>query len=544
MKAKLNIKLKLVLMFVAVSLVAIFATALILGLVSTNSSQQSLEQQAKSQLISIREVKKSQIENYFKMVSNIVISSANNIAFAQAAQEFIQSYNLFDQQEALPENYKNQVKSYYHQLFIKEYELQNAGKRPDVKAMLKGLTDTTYALQYAYIANNANPLGEKDKLNQATGAASYNVVHDKYHPTIRTLLQQFGFYDIFIADIDTGNIVYSVYKELDYATSLKNGPYANSGIGQAFKMAVSGVRNKTYLTDFKDYLPSYNGKASFIATPLFVDGKPIAILIAQMPIDKINNIMTYNEKWSKAGLGSSGETYLVGSDYKMRSISRFLVEDEPGYLNLMKSLNVPQATLALMKAKATSIGLQTVKTAGTEKALSGKTGFSIFDDYRGVPVLSAYTPVNIGSGIQWALMSEIDESEAFAPAYSLKKSLLLYTIITVIIILLIMTLIGYLAANYFSKQILALRNIAKSIASGNLDNQIDVSSIDELGDLQQSLKDMQEEIKVRNTDQERAQQEQQKRMQFEKETAEKEHELERQRQENERRQQEEELEKI
>jgi len=33
-----------------------------------------------------------------------------------------------------------------------------------------------------------------------------------------------------------------------------------------------------------------------------------------MPLDNINNIMTFNQQWEKYGLGKSGETYLVADD--------------------------------------------------------------------------------------------------------------------------------------------------------------------------------------------------------------------------------------
>ena len=43
----------------------------------------------------------------------------------------------------------------------------------------------------------------------------YDDVHKKYHPSIKGFLEEFGYYDIFLVDT-SGNIVYSVFKELDY----------------------------------------------------------------------------------------------------------------------------------------------------------------------------------------------------------------------------------------------------------------------------------------------------------------------------------------
>jgi hypothetical protein len=51
-------------------------------------------------------------------------------------------------------------------------------------------------------------------------AAAYSKAHKIYHPLIRSYLEKFKYYDIFLVDHETGNIVYSVYKEVDFGTSL------------------------------------------------------------------------------------------------------------------------------------------------------------------------------------------------------------------------------------------------------------------------------------------------------------------------------------
>ena len=61
-----------------------------------------------------------------------------------------------------------------------------------------------------------------------------------------------------------------------------------------------------------------------------------------------------------------------------------------------------------------------VDTRASREALAGKTGAEIIKDYNGSPVLSAFTPVNIGDTV-WALIAEIDEVEAFAAVNLLKK---------------------------------------------------------------------------------------------------------------------------
>ena len=109
--------------------------------------------------------------------------------------------------------------------------------------------------------------------------------------------------------------------------------FANSGLGEAFRKANKlSNNNDVVLTDFSPYAPSYEAPASFIASPIFDGNKKLGVLIFQMPVDVLNGIMTNQGDWQKVGLGATGETYLVGSDMKMRSQSRGLIEDANTYL--------------------------------------------------------------------------------------------------------------------------------------------------------------------------------------------------------------------
>ena len=75
----------------------------------------------------------------------------------------------------------------------------------------------------------------------------------------------------------------------------------------------------------------------------------VGVLAFQLPVDEINNVMTGNRQWSSDGLGKSGETYLVGQDYLMRSVSRFLVETPDEYLQTLIKLGVSKESIARIR---------------------------------------------------------------------------------------------------------------------------------------------------------------------------------------------------
>ncbi len=379
------------------------------------------------------------------------------------------------------------LKNYYNNVFLSEYIKRNSTVDIDVNKIVDELDPNTVALQYEFIVDNENPLGEKEKLDMGKNFTPYSVGHRDLHPEMRDFLQRFGYYDIFIVDADKGSVMYSVFKALDYGTSLIDGPYANSGLGIAFKAAKAIEKDdeqQVYMSDFSQYLPSYNAPAAFIATPIFAGTKKTGILIFQMPVGKINNIMAQNEQWEKNGLGKSGETFLVGTDNTMRSQSRILIENPERYNQLLAKSDIDKKLLNDIRAQKTSIGLHKLDNPAVNAALAGETGVIRYQKYHGKETLSSYAPIKVLNN-NWALMSEIDYQEAVNAATSLSEKLTYTTIITASI------LIGasIFAAIIFARSIVSpitktvdvMHNIAEG--DGDLTARLDESRSDELGEL-------------------------------------------------------------
>jgi len=246
----------------------------------------------------------------------------------------------------------------------------------------------TAVLQDAYIAGNPHPAGERHRLDDAGDGSAYSAAHARYHDWLRAVMEQRGYYDVFLVDHD-GNVVYSVFKEDDFATNLRTGPWRDSDLAAVHRAVVEDFRaGAVAFTDFRAYAPSAGAPASFIAAPVFDhDGAPHGVLVFQMPIDRINAIMQ-----ARVGLGETGEAYIVGADHLMRSDTRFSADS--------------------------TILERSVRTAPVERALAGDSGVMEATDYRGHHVLSAYAPLTF-QGATWAVLAEIDLAEVDAPAVAM-----------------------------------------------------------------------------------------------------------------------------
>ena len=427
---KINLSVKLIIGYLLVGTIP-FA---VLAFIALNNSEDTLLQESFSRLTSIREMKAAQIEDYFGSIRKQMLTLSKNEATIEAMKQFSVSFSRVREDNSVfsTSQMRESVLNFYNREFAGEYANKNSGSNIDIQGLVNQLDDDSIALQYYYISNNRNPLGNKHQLQSASDLSTYSRVHAKYHPSIKAFLEEFGFYDIFLVDHKTGDIVYSVYKEVDYSTSLIDGPYSNTNFGQVFKEA-SAASDPDFvkLVDFEPYLPSYRAPASFIASPIFDGSQKVGVLVFQMPVDVLNNIMTNQKKWQQMGLGQGGETYLVGSDFTMRSQSRDFLENSDSYFNIITAQGVPAERIARIKGKETTILFQNVKTQGTSAAINGKSEVAMFKNYLGTDVISAYRPLKI-KDMNWAIMSELPQSEAFTNLRSLEWMIAISFILGVI----------------------------------------------------------------------------------------------------------------
>ena len=403
----LKIRTKYPLIIVALALFA----ALVTGWVAYNQSSKQIRAEAERRLVALLESRKAALDSYFTTIREDLRFQAASPLVIDALREF-------------------------------KWAWKQLGEEP------------TETLQRLYITDNPHPTGEKEKLDTADDVSDYSITHKQYHPVFRRFLRERGYYDIFLFDPD-GNLVYTVFKELDYATNLVSGPWKDTDLGKAFRAARDNPEPGIMaFFDFRPYEPSFGAPASFISTPVFDKvGTLIGVLAFQMPIGRLNEVMQVT-----AGMGETGETFVVGQDLLMHSESRF--------------------------SEASTILKTRVDTVTVGKALNGETGVEVTPDYRGVPVLSAYAPQDF-LGVRWAIMAEVDEAEVLAPVYQMRKFMLIgAAVITVVI-----AAIGYFLATALSRPIVVMTDAMARLARREL--EIDIPSLnrrDEIGEMASALK--------------------------------------------------------
>jgi len=240
-----------------------------------------------------------------------------------------------------------------------------------------------------------------------------------------------------------------VNKEIDFTTSLINGPYANSNLAETFKRVIASDKsNFIAIADFAQYLASYDNQAAFLGTAIFDSkGNKIGVLVVQLSIDILNSIMNNKgQELEKIGLGKSVSSVVVGPDLKLRSDNRFFLENKLDFLEVLSKAGFSKNTIDLIKVKNSCIGLLTTDTLAVKEAFSGKESTIPYVDYRKESVIGSFAPLGI-PGLNWVIVVKINQEEAFKGLNILKRKIMYDSLWFIVIIAIVSVLLGIITAN-------------------------------------------------------------------------------------------------
>jgi methyl-accepting chemotaxis protein len=350
---------KLVMAFLAVGLIP-FA---VVGVTSLMKAGGSLSVQAFGQLESVREIKKTQLEQYF----------ANRRADLDMLKETVEALRrgAFEKLESVQELKKAQVEEYFTKV------------RADVLALSKS-DDIHRMVSELWKHHDKVHTGPSDPYD--TASDEYRRLAETYGASLENFVKVHGYYDLFVICAPHGHVMHTVAKEPDLGANLGHGPYKDEALASLWKKVVA--TKALAIEDFSPYSPSQGQQAAFIGAPILEPSGAVQGVVAlQLPTEPINRIAQ-----KRNGMGRTGETYLVGkqgekialrSDMKTMGDGKYVIGHE-------------------------------FKTQYIEEALSGKEAQDVYTDSAGNLVLVAYDPLKI-EGLTWACISKMDLDEAIAP---------------------------------------------------------------------------------------------------------------------------------
>lgn len=202
---------------------------------------------------------------------------------------------------------------------------------------------------------------------------------------------------------------------------------------------------------------------TFAISILNENGKQLGMLATHLNLERMDTITR-----EQSGLGETVETYLVG--------------------NIGSSLSRRNVFVS-----ATKFGSEEfpdgIESDAIIAAIDGNNGKGLYKNYRGVPVLGVY---------RWlqehdlALLAEIHQTEAFAPAHYLAISILQVGLILALVMAVGMFLLG----RQIVRPILAIAQTAQLISKGDLTKKVPELTQNEIGLLARSFNQMIDKLQI------------------------------------------------
>jgi class 3 adenylate cyclase len=477
----------------------LFAILLLLGAVAVMitgvlgyiRAREALERAIFAQLTAARETKAHQVESYFRTVRNEVRLLAAAKMVVDATRGFREAVDELDDKPVPPE-VKESVHGWYDGHYMPMVRKLLGRDAPAAEFIPS--SPASYFLQDLYIVRNPHPDGRRDLLDDAGDGSAYSKVHAVYHPLMRTAAATVGFDDFMIVDPRNGRLIYTVDKDADFATSLRAGPYRQSRLAAAAaRCATAPDPSATCLEDFSPYLPSDGAPEAFMAAPIIDQGVVTGVLVAELLVDEIDAIITGGRRWRNEGFGATGEAYLVGPDFMVRSSGRNFFENPAAYFTDLKAGGASDEEIAAISRYGSPILHQRADTVATRAAIGGVDGIGEVIGYRGIPTLASWGPVRV-SGIKWGLVAKIDSSEAFEPVDRLQRDLLIVGAIAFLVVV--------VTGAWLSRSLLGpLRELTAGVrrfAAGDHDAHVTVRTRDEIGQLCLAFNGMIDDINQKN----------------------------------------------
>ena len=496
-RAGLSIYSLLLIMLLSVSVLS----SIVVGVIGYVNGTEALRTIAYEKLVEIRENRSREVAQLFRSIENTVRLGALNETSRQATRAFTEAFAELEQQRLDPEA-SAELDSYYRDTFATALA-DATGEEVDGSAFAPR-TEAQRYLQYHYVIPY-DSWEDAVRADDAGDASAWSAAHARYHDYYREMTDLQDFEDVLMLDTE-GNVIYTAFKGVDLGTNLLTGPYRLSNLADAYREAMTrNIVGDVVIADFAAYSPSLGNPAGWAVTPIADGGEVIGALAVELPIERVNSVMTVDGEFAVNGLGRTGETYLVGRDGLMRSISRQLQDDPSRYETLAVAAGLSPAAAALSVRNGNTLLQQQISGDAVTRAFAGDRGTLLERDYLGRESLTAYAPLGV-DGLNWAIVAQQSAQEAMVPVEDFTRNLILSTAGMIIFV----CLLSLVLAQVFVRPLRRLKVAAQRIAAGDEGVQVDAGSSDELADVADAFNNMSRSLQVKShliEEQERANEE-------------------------------------
>ena len=284
---------------------------------------------------------------------------------------------------------------------------------------------------------------------------------------------EYGYKDVLISDAE--GIV--------HVSTIKGKVGTNISEHEYFKKAMDGETFTSQIMPSTIPIENAFGKIEtgvptmVVSTPITDRNRIMGIVCFRVDVSKISEFMR------SIKLGASGETYLINKQGYMLTESRFVPY-------LKKVGLVKEGTTLELKLINPETGKLTKAVSECLKGYEGYNGDGYLD-YRGVKVIGFWKWI---PELDWGVVAEIDYDEGYKEVITLHRNVTTIMVIVTIGII----VFAFIMGQRMTAPILYLTDATKKMAAGDLTQNVNISSKDEIGELANSFNMMARTIEKRN----------------------------------------------
>ena len=344
-------------------------SAAVVGFIGYQSGRSSLRASVFDRLTEIRSSQERQLEAEFRYLRESLAVYTRGSTAIDAARAFTAGFDQLGDATITPVQQQSIV-DYYQNQFAKAEDDQT-GSQIDITALLPTSNAQKY-LQAIYTAPFTD-WNEAIKFDDAGDGSAWTAANARFNDYFRAIVTRFHFEDALLLDT-RGNVVFSAYKGPDLGTNVYTGPYKGGDLTEDYRKALeSNAIDYVGVTDFGAYQPA-NGPTAWLISPIGTRGRIDGVFALQFPITGVNRVMTMDKQWEQAGMGATGETYLVGPDNLMRSDSRLFVQNRDEFKrDVIEAGTPPDVADESIRQGGTTL-VQPVNDEASRRAQRGESG--------------------------------------------------------------------------------------------------------------------------------------------------------------------------
>jgi len=310
----------------------------------------------------------------------------------------------------------------------------------------------------------------KKSLQDFTKSFKYTQITTELQNDLITLTRQYDYiYDIFLIDND-GNVLYTIEKEDDLASSLVDGKYAYTKFAKSYAQTMKD--GKIHFSDLELYAPSGDNVTGFFTAPIIRDdGDTIGVLAIQIKLERI--FALFQKEKGRDGY----KHYLVGID----GLSRSAFNDKEDVLKLQ------------INTKQFELWYKEHGPSGTQNAQQEEFVFDYLNP-NDKKVFGLHQDIDL-FGVKWVLISEVDSDVVLASIYEENKKLIIYFVLTVLLVI----FVALFVTRRIVRPIEKLSDASVEFSKGKRDIKIDIKSTTELEHLAAVFNDMTKSLSENET---------------------------------------------